>query len=165
MNQQARIQSVFLLLAIFLIGVSLCLPAEEPADAEPDDSPPPARIVEVPAMGVFVPAKCINVVDGDTIDVIVQIKVRVRLDGCWAPETHGVQKEAGLRAKFAMKKLAEGQPGVLMVPWKDSLKDMLTLDRVVGGFMVNGVDVAKEQVFKKLAGKTKEDAEKMFPVK
>jgi endonuclease YncB( thermonuclease family) len=161
------ISNVFGCIAIFGVGACLtaCIDvlADAPADAEPDKEA--VQIVEVVKPGLCLPAKCANVVDGDTIDVMVQFKVRIRLENCWCPEIHGPQKEAGIRAKVAMQKLAEGQPGYVMIPWKDSLKDMLTLDRVVGSFMANGIDVGKEQVFKKRAGKTKEEAEELFPVK
>ena len=50
-------------------------------------------------------AKCINVVDGDTFDFIVELgfhiqtKIRVRLAGINTPEIRGTEKEDGLRIK------------------------------------------------------------------
>jgi micrococcal nuclease len=53
------------------------------------------------------PARCINVVDGDTIDVELDVGFRsirterLRLLGVNCPETKGATREAGLRAKAA----------------------------------------------------------------
>ena len=62
------------------------------------------------------PAKCVNVVDGDTIDVVLDVGFhatrteRLRLLGVNAPELHGPTHEAGQAAKdFTSKQIATWQ--------------------------------------------------------
>lgn len=55
-----------------------------------------------PAM-VFGSCRVVDVVDGDTVDVLVIRKARIRLADCWAPETrrtkHPTEKTLGHQAK------------------------------------------------------------------
>ena len=62
-------------------------------------------------------AKCVNIVDGDTIDAEidlgfdVKVKKRIRLAGINAPESrtrNKVEKKLGLAAKERLKELMEG---------------------------------------------------------
>lgn len=148
-------------LALTFVAVVCCAQPE----AQPAEEPAPGVVitmVEPPELGNYWPAKCVRVVDGDTIDVEVRKVYRIRLN-VWCPETKGPQKEAGIRAKEFMRKLAEGKPGVVVIPWHDEAKDELTLNRFLGRFIVNGVDVGKEMVHKKLGAETKEKLAEMYP--
>lgn len=133
----------------------------EPAAVE-DDAPGPIVVKEMPELGSYWPGRCIRVVDGDTIDVEVKKIVRVRLN-VWCPEIHGPQREAGLKAKFTLAKAIENKMGVVVIPWKDSLKDELTLNRVLGRFVVNGDDAGGMMIRKKLGAATKEGLAEMYP--
>jgi micrococcal nuclease len=73
-------------------------------------------------------AKIEKVVDGDTVDLIVDLgfdvhhKIRVRLHGVDAPETRTVnkaEKEAGLKAKEFVKSWSETHLTVLIETVKD----------------------------------------------
>jgi len=68
-------------------------------------------------------AKCVRVVDGDTLDLDIDLGLnvhvmeRVRLAGIDTPETYGVKKDseeyaAGLRAKERVTELVMGIAGV-----------------------------------------------------
>ena len=52
--------------------------------------------------GIKARARMLRVIDGDTVEVIVQYPVKIRLRNCWAPELHGDDKIAGQRAKEAV---------------------------------------------------------------
>lgn len=153
---------------VILAGLALCmLSTAQPITPDAEPAPVPvAKVVqpELPELGSYFPARCVNVVDGDTIDVEVRKVIRIRLN-VWCCEKHGPQKEMGLKAKYAMEKIAKDRPGVVIIPWKDALKDELTLDRVLGRFVVNGTDVGKEMIRKKLGAATKEELAEMYPEK
>jgi len=59
--------------------------------------------------------KCINCVDGDTIDVELDLGfnlsfgLRLRLYGINAPEKRGVEREAGKRAQYWIEELILGE--------------------------------------------------------
>lgn len=60
------------------------------------------------------PARCVNVVDGDTIDVVIDTGFhctrteRLRLLGVNAPELHGVTRVEGLAAKVFVQATVDG---------------------------------------------------------
>lgn len=144
--------------ALFAFGLSQA----QPEVAEPDDTPGPIVVAEMPELGSYWPGRCVRVVDGDTIDVEVKKIIRVRLN-VWCPELHGPQREAGLKAKFTLAKAIENKVGVVVIPWKDSLKDELTLNRVLGRFVVNGDDAGGMMIRKKLGAATKEGLAELYP--
>lgn len=131
----------------------------------PDAAPKAEEVVvtEMPELGSYWPCRIVRCVDGDTVDVEVKKIYRIRLEKCWAPEVRGIQKEAGLRAKFYMEKIAKDKSAVVVIPWHNEAKDELTLNRFVGRVIVNGTDLGAEMVRKKLAAATKEMEEEMFP--
>jgi endonuclease YncB( thermonuclease family) len=91
--------------------------------------------VPCPARGLTVDAEVIKIVDGDTIDVRVEFKFRVRLLDCWAPESRTrdtAEKILGLASKGYLLDLADGQRVRVHVPGSDNLAEVLTLDRVLG---------------------------------
>ena len=71
------------------------------------------------------PAKCVNVVDGDTIDVVLDVGFhatrteRLRLLGVNAPEMHGPSHDAGVAAKtFTTQTIVGWQtPAVVGLDW------------------------------------------------
>lgn len=73
-------------------------------------------------------AKVVRVVDGDTIDVLVDlgfditIKERVRLARINAPEMTGAEKTKGALAKAFLVKLLEGREFVIVQTVKDKEK-------------------------------------------
>lgn len=151
--------NAIVLAAILLVGVSLSMPAtcavEEPADAEPP-KPPDPRIVEVPAMGFTVPARVVEVYDGDTLTAEVKFVMRVRLLDCWAPEIKGPDRLKGFAARDNLKKLAEGKTGVLHIPLtSENIGDATSMGRILGKMIINGDDLSYEQVKAKHATKTK----------
>lgn len=97
-------------------------------------------IADAPSPGLALPVDTITVVDGDTVDVHVTLIVRVRLDGCWAPESYGKKKiPEGTASKEALRAIANGCAGYVSIPLKSSrLSDILTLDRVVGQVWIDG---------------------------
>lgn len=156
---------IAVLVAVLMCGVSLLLP-QEPEVIEDAAPPVPADVAE-PVLtveaGSYWPCRVVRVLDGDTLDVEVRKVYRIRLLDCWAAELHGPQKEAGIRARVNLESLAKDKSGIVVIPWKPEAKDELTLNRYLGRLIVNGVDVGKEQVRKKLAGKTKEELGELFP--
>lgn len=88
-----------------------------------------------PSLGLTARAVVARVVDGDTVDVYLTLPVRMRLLDCWAPETHGIDRIAGERAKeFLEKLLPQGAPVEVHVPTgdADALGSVLTFGRVLG---------------------------------
>lgn len=69
-------------------------------------------------------ASCVRVIDGDTVDVLVdlgykiRVEQRVRLFGMNAPELKGTEKDAGLKTKGRLAELIVGKE-----LWIDSMKD------------------------------------------
>ena len=58
--------------------------------------------METPPEGFSTRAKVVRVVDGDTVDVIIKRRMRIRLEDCWAPETRTKnldEKLKGLESK------------------------------------------------------------------
>lgn len=96
-----------------------------------------------PALGITARAEVERVVDGDTVDVVLRIPVRVRLLDCWAPELHGDDRVAGNAAKVQMQKfLPVGSHVVLNVPTAkvDAMAGVLTFGRVLGHIYHPGKD-------------------------
>lgn len=81
--------------------------------------------------------KCVRIVDGDTIDVEVTRRLRVRLLDCWAPETNTSE---GVAATEHMQQLLRDEPQlVLMMPQADEqMQNDFTFGRVLGHVWVDG---------------------------
>lgn len=114
-----------------------------------------------------------RVVDGDTIELSLTRKFRVRLADNWAPETratkHPSEKPQGLLAKAALQRLAEWQDAeqsectLEIVPDGDGdIGDGLTFGRVVGRVWMGSQDQSLGQRMRKLghAFATKEQLER-----
>jgi endonuclease YncB( thermonuclease family) len=111
---------------------------------------------EPPPLGVTSRGKVVRVVDGDTLDVEVTYKVRVRLDNCWAPEKN---TEKGKKAHEDLDVLALGRECILHVPTEQarSVADVITLGRVLGNVWIDRHDesLSEWQVRKHNAATTK----------
>lgn len=100
---------------------------------------------------LVLPCRVLRVVDGDTVDVVIPIRARVRLLDCWAPEVRGanlIEKRRGLASADYLHALAHDKPGVLTVPLGDGngLSDLFSFGRILGRVQVDGRDLATEQV-------------------
>lgn len=96
-----------------------------------------------PPLGLTARAVVTRIVDGDTMDVMLMLPVRVRLLDCWAPEITGVQKPEGIVAKEQLEKMAPvGSRVRVQVPTgdADALCDVLTMGRVLGNVWRDGDD-------------------------
>lgn len=85
-----------------------------------------------PKPSVTVPATVMRVVDGDTVEVLVQVAVTVRVLDCWAPERYTPDgKQAKLHAESL---LPVGQDVLVEVPFRDAdqLHDVFSFGRVLG---------------------------------
>lgn len=96
-----------------------------------------------PPLGLAARAVVTRIIDGDTMDVMLMLPVRVRLLNCWAPEITGIQKPEGLAAKEQLEKMAPlGSRVRVQVPTgdADALGDVLTMGRVLGNVWREGDD-------------------------
>ena len=116
-----------------------------------------------PAPGWTTSCRVSRVIDGDTVEVLVVRRLRVRLRNCWAPESRtldAAEKERGLAAKDALTALAHERDAILHVPSHgEDVGEMLTLGRVVGDVWVEGRNLADEQVRRGHATRTKQPRE------
>ena len=88
-----------------------------------------------PPLGITARAVIDRIIDGDTLDVLLTIPVRVRLKNCWAPEIHGVEKPLGIIAKEQLERMAPvGSHVRVNVPTGevDAMAGVFTFGRVVG---------------------------------
>ena len=126
--------------------------------------------MEQPPNGLTTRVVVTNVVDGDTIDVEIVKKIRVRLKDCWCPETRTKdleKKEKGLAVKdhveilLGKQELYFGEPkykeAILHIPAdeEDDIKDILTMNRILGYIFVDGQDISSKMVADGHATKTK----------
>lgn len=98
-----------------------------------------------PPLGVTVACQIVGVVDGDTVEVEIVRRCRVRLLDCWAPETRSIdpaEKKAGAAAKLNLAKIALEKPATLFVPTAGASRvgDVFTFDRVLGHLWLDGDD-------------------------
>lgn len=99
--------------------------------------------------------------DGDTAEVEITRKVRVRLLDCWAPEIHGVEKSFGVKSKeFLETAYPKGTFLYLRIPTDGSgeLSDLFTFGRVLGKLYDQDGNIIAEQLQERnLAFATKEE--------
>tara|TARA_Y100000310_G_scaffold161034_1_gene160907 strand:+ start:2365 stop:2721 length:357 start_codon:yes stop_codon:yes gene_type:complete len=113
-----------------------------------------------PPEGFTTKATVVRVIDGDTVDVIIERRMRIRLEDCWAPETRTrdlEEKARGLEAKqFAKEKLLN-QDVVVHIPAdpEGEMKDVFTFGRAVGRVFLDGEDFSAIIVREGLATQTK----------
>ena len=76
------------------------------------------------------PAKIIEVHDGDTVTVEFKIEARIRLIDCWAPE---LKTKEGDAAKEFLGKLLKPESDVyIKIPFNGQVQKSLSLNRVLG---------------------------------
>lgn len=134
--------------AFTIVGTLACVALVYSLQAQP---PVEAVKVEPPALGMTLPGKVINIVDGDTLDVETSLVVRVRLRDCWSPESRTLdleEKRRGLAAKANLKLIAEGKYCRVNIPMSRFLTASMTLDRMLGSVWLDGEsqDVSTQQV-------------------
>lgn len=100
-----------------------------------------------PQIGYTVKGKVERVVDGDTLEVVITKKLKVRLLDCWAPE---MKEAGGPESKAFMQNLVEGREVYLLIPGDEEEFGNFTFGRVLGRVLLHTetgiVDVAKESV-------------------
>lgn len=108
--------------------------------------------VDPPTTGLTTRATVTRVIDGDTVEVEIRNRVRVRLLDCWCMESKSdprlpeEQREAakarGLAARDNLKALCEGREVILHVPTDGSgdVSKLWTMGRVLGRVWVAGSD-------------------------
>ena len=111
-----------------------------------------------PAPGWTTQARCLRVVDGDTLEVEVRRVIRVRMLDCWAPESkidprvpersQAAEKLAGQSAKENLRKLAEGRDVVVQIPSDVDVARAITMGRWLGHVWLegDGESLAEKQV-------------------
>jgi len=101
---------------------------------------------QAPASAITLPCQVVRAIDGDTLDVDVTVRVRVRLlaankGGCWAPEknTPAGKAAADSLALAIASSGGEVVTGTLSVPIKGfELQDVFTFGRVLGNVWIDG---------------------------
>lgn len=109
-----------------------------------------------PPLGLTTRAEVVRVLDGDTLEVEVKLKARVRLLDCWAPE---LRKEGGEESREHLIGLARpGSVVTLHVPAEKlrRLDDVFTFGRILGRVFANGQDVGIRMVMDGFATKEKQ---------
>lgn len=104
-----------------------------------------SRGPQIPPLGVSLACRVVGVVDGDTVEVEIVRRCRVRLLDCWAPEsrtTDAAEKKAGIAAKLNLTAIAKDKPATLFIPTEgaDRVGDVFTFDRVLGQLWIKGDD-------------------------
>lgn len=119
---------------------------------------PPADGVAPPSPGWTTQARCLRVIDGDTIEVEVRRVIRVRMLDCWAPESkldprvsqadRETEKFAGQASKENLRRLAEGRDLIVQIPSGEDVAKSITMGRWLAHVWVegDGESLAEKQV-------------------
>ena len=104
-----------------------------------------------PPEGFTTKANVSRVIDGDTVDVTITRKIRVRLKDCWAPETRTrdlEEKQRGMASKKYLEKLLRNKDVVLHIPAdkEGDIKDIFSFGRVLGNIFIDEQDVSSAMV-------------------
>jgi endonuclease YncB( thermonuclease family) len=86
-------------------------------------------------LGHCMRASVIRVIDGDTVEVILQMPVTIRIKDLWTPETRGIDRIAGHAAKEALETLLPVHaPIEVFIPTGEaqSFGDVMSFGRPVG---------------------------------
>lgn len=94
---------------------------------------------------ISLPAKIVDVHDGDTLTAEVTIRAKIRLRDCWAKE---LKEPGGDIAKQFLVTLANGKPCTINVPLGNAndIGDVMTFGRVLANVSVDGKDMATEMI-------------------
>lgn len=85
-------------------------------------------------LGHCMRASVIRVIDGDTVEVMLQMPATVRIKDLWAPELRGIDAIAGHKAKEALQTLLpENAAVVVFVPTDEaqSFGDVMSFGRPI----------------------------------
>lgn len=102
--------------------------------------------------GFVLPAKVVGVIDGDTIEIDVRRRIRVRLLDCWAPETRTTdaeERQRGIAAKEFLHNLIGGKDVSVEIELEPDGKfgDQMTFGRILGRvYLEDEIDVSKIMV-------------------
>ena len=99
--------------------------------------------MKTPPIGYTTHGIVTEVIDGDTLEVEVKKRMRIRLLECWAPESRTTNKEEkrrGIAAKNNLVRLARGQDVIVHIPGSDDLREISTLSRALGYVWFVGSD-------------------------
>lgn len=102
-----------------------------------------------PPYGLCYPCSIERVIDGDTIVVrVFGYELNVRLLDCWAPESRGKEKDAGLASKAALSDRisAANRYSFFLPASHGSLAEVITLGRVLGRVFLDGEDASEFMV-------------------
>lgn len=91
--------------------------------------------MEAPPIGLTTKCRLERIKDGDTVVVVIERRVTVRLLDCWAPETRGKQRPDGEAARdFLASIVSPGDELVLFVPGSEAgnVAELMTFGRVLG---------------------------------
>lgn len=105
-----------------------------------------------PPPGLVVNGRITNVVDGDTLDMEIRVRVRVRLLSAWVPDTNRdstlAERDAADAATRHLEDIALGEPATLFVPFTGarSVGSLFSFDRVLGRVWVYETDLSEAQV-------------------
>lgn len=122
----------------------------------------------LPPTGITFAGTVHRVVDGDTIEVEMIKRVRVRLRDCWAAESHEVRqhpsgKSIGLAATEHLTSIAEGRPCVVQVTTDGDVDvfDGMSMCRFIGDVYdrETGADFGQAQILAGHAYETKAELE------
>lgn len=94
-----------------------------------------------PPHGLSTRCKIVGIVDGDTLDVEVIRRVRVRLLDLYAPESRtkdAAEKKKGIAAKEHLRAVADGRDATLFIPGSVEFQNVTTLGRVLGQVWLDG---------------------------
>lgn len=93
-------------------------------------SPAIVAFDEAPPQGWTTQAELVRILDGDTIEVEISRKVKIRLLDCWAPER---RDDDGPASTANLKRLLAGTPLIIHVPVESGdVEDIWTFGRVLG---------------------------------
>ena len=93
------------------------------------------RTMAGPELGHVMRAQIVRVIDGDTVQLLLQLPATVRIKDLWSPELRGIDAIAGHKAKDALEKLLpDGCQVKVKIGTEDAsnLGDVFSFGRVVG---------------------------------
>jgi endonuclease YncB( thermonuclease family) len=120
-----------------------------------------------PAPGWTTQARCLRVIDGDTIEVEVRRVIRVRMLDCWAPESRidarlpeaaqTAEKAAGIASRENLQRMCEGKDVVVQIPAGEDVAKAITMGRWLGRVWLegDGESLSEKQVREGFAEVTK----------
>ena len=132
----------FRIYCLFVTGMCVVFCATLAGHSVSTEEPPPP-------VGLTLHAKVVNVVDGDTFDVEVTHRLRVRLICCRAPETRtrdDEEKQRGLAAAAHLSDLIHGEQVILYIPAGTDLGDSFSFVRVLAHAWHDEKSVAREMI-------------------